>query len=217
MSLSLPINVCVTHTGGHKHAHLHTPDDVQPAPCLSSRLRHNVQLPPSLPLFLQSSPLLSQAALLPPPPAAVPDWSSISCISPSLIILRATESERVGQPDFEGLVTVRVCVCVCVCVCAYACEQLGTEVGGVYPSEELFPVVVTNRTPAASHYFTAAAISPSVLSEPDTLTCLSLLLSPSLCIFSRAALLSSSSLCHSCGAALCLKGTLACSSPTDSA
>ena len=73
-----------------------------------------------------------------------------------------------------------VCVCVCVCVCVFACEQLGTEVGGVYPSEELFPVVVTNRTPAASHYFTAAAISPSVLSEPDTLTCLSLLLSPSL-------------------------------------
>ena len=69
---------------------------------------------------------------------------------------------------------------VCVCVCVFACEQLGTEVGGVYPSEELFPVVVTNRTPAASHYFTAAAISPSVLSEPDTLTCLSLLLSPSL-------------------------------------
>lgn len=45
--------------------------------------------------------------------------------------------------------------------------------GCVYPSGALFPVVVTNRTPAASHYFTAAAICPFVFSEPDTLTCLS--------------------------------------------
>ena len=62
-----------------------------------------------------------------------------------------------------------LCVCVCVCVCV----QLVREEGGVYPSGELFPVVVTNRTPSASHYFTAAAITLAVLSEPDTLTCLS--------------------------------------------
>lgn len=175
MFLSLPIYACVMHTRRHTHTHLYTPDDVQLAPCPSSRLRHSVQLPPSLPpsLFLQSSPLLSQAALLPPPPppaalpACLPDCSSISCISPSLIILRETESERVGQPDFVCIISGRV----------FACVQLGKEGGreeaGVYPSEELFPVVVTNRTPTASHYFTAAAISPSVLSEPDTLTCLS--------------------------------------------
>lgn len=33
------------------------------------------------------------------------------------------------------------------------------ERGGVYPSTQ--PVVVTNRTPAASHYFTAAVLSLS--------------------------------------------------------
>lgn len=39
--------LCCTHT--HTHAHLYTTDDVQLALCLSSRLRHSVQLPPSLP------------------------------------------------------------------------------------------------------------------------------------------------------------------------
>lgn len=66
--------------------------------------------------------------------------------------------------------------------CVRVCSQWGREEGGVDPSKELFPVVVTSCTLTASHYFTAAAISPFVLSERDTLTCLSppLSLSPPL-------------------------------------
>lgn len=95
-------------------------------------------------------------------------------------------------------------VCVSLCVCVHVCRQgreEGGREGGVYPSTE--PVVVTNRAPAASHYFTAAALSPAALSEPDTLTCLSPPLS-SLCIFSRAARpFPHQRFCHSCGVALC--------------
>lgn len=166
---------------------------MQLAPCLSSRLRHSVRLPPSSSFC---SPLLSRTALLlpPHPPAAPPDHSSIICISLSLIILQETDSWRVGHPDFVRITSVRVIVCV-------QAGEGGRREGGVYPSTE--PVVVTNRAPAASHYFTAAALSPAALSEPDTLTCLSPPLS-SLCIFSRAARPSAHQRsCHSCGVALC--------------
>lgn len=44
------------------------------------------------------------------------------------------------------------------------------EEGEVYPSEELLPVVVTLP---GSHDFTAAAVHLCLLTQPDTLTCLS--------------------------------------------